>query len=108
MGEENGAGKYNGWANYETWAVKLWLDNEQSSYFYWTELAMQWHGVDGAAGGLARRIEEGVVDAAPLAEASLYSDLLRAALDEVDWLEIAESFLEDVRAADDGPDSTED
>jgi hypothetical protein len=21
--------KYNGWANYETWNFKLWLDNEQ-------------------------------------------------------------------------------
>lgn len=107
MGEENGARKYNGWANYETWAVKLWLDNEQSSYFYWTELAMQWHGVDEAACGFARRIEEGVVDAAPLAKASLYSDLLRAALAEVDWLEIAESYLDDVGAADDGQGSTE-
>ena len=24
--------KYNGWSNYETWAVNLWLDNDQYSY----------------------------------------------------------------------------
>ena len=23
---------YNGWTNYETWAVGLWIDNEQGSY----------------------------------------------------------------------------
>ena len=23
---------YNGWTNYETWAVKLWMDNEEGSY----------------------------------------------------------------------------
>ena len=23
---------YNGWKNYETWNVKLWLDNEQGTY----------------------------------------------------------------------------
>jgi hypothetical protein len=34
--EERG---YNGWTNYETWAVSLWLDNEQPSYLYWREQA---------------------------------------------------------------------
>ena len=23
---------YNGWTNYETWAVALWIDNEQATY----------------------------------------------------------------------------
>ena len=29
---------YNGWKNYETWLVALWIDNEQSSYSYAREL----------------------------------------------------------------------
>ena len=32
---------YNGWPNYETWAVKLWLDNDQGLCEYWRETS-QW------------------------------------------------------------------
>jgi len=28
---------YNGYTNYETWAVKLWMDNEEPTYDYWRE-----------------------------------------------------------------------
>src|SRR4051794_10856032 len=31
--------EYNGWANYETWCVHLWLTNEEGSYRYWREEA---------------------------------------------------------------------
>ena len=31
--------RYNGWTNYETWAVNLWIDNDQGSYTYWREQA---------------------------------------------------------------------
>jgi hypothetical protein len=32
---------YNGWTNYETWLVKLWIDNDEGSYHYWTERARE-------------------------------------------------------------------
>src|SRR3954447_22707483 len=107
MGEKTEARKYNGWANYETWAVKLWLDNEEPSYRYWTEAARDWHGREDAARGLAGQLKEELSESNPLDEPSLYSDLLWAALGEVDWHEIAESYLDEVED-DDGPDSTED
>jgi hypothetical protein len=31
--------RYNGWSNYETWCVHLWLTNEEGSYRYWREEA---------------------------------------------------------------------
>jgi hypothetical protein len=30
---------YNGWTNYETWLVALWIDNEQGTYGMRQELA---------------------------------------------------------------------
>ena len=29
---------YNGWSNYETWTVYLWLSNEADSQEYWERL----------------------------------------------------------------------
>lgn len=36
VGSEQAKG-YNGWSNYETWAVALWIGNEQGSYQYWEQ-----------------------------------------------------------------------
>jgi hypothetical protein len=106
---------YNGWRNYETWAVALWLDNEEGSYRYWRDVAQEiWDESDeseerSVTGGplfsrrevavqvLAERLKEEVEDGNPLADAaSLYSDLLSAALSEVDWREIVENWLADI------------
>ena len=34
--------KYNGWTNYETWNVNLWLNNDQGTYDFIVELAKQY------------------------------------------------------------------
>lgn len=105
---------YNGWTNYETWAVKLWMDNEEGSYRYWGEQAQEaWdESADkhpnqfmdrerNAVSMLAERLKDEhdsqsdhPVFAA--ADGTVYADLLNAALSEVNWHEIAESLLEDV------------
>jgi hypothetical protein len=99
---------YNGWTNYETWAVSLWIDNEQPSYLYWREQAARHrqeapnssevrrgivNAKQGARYNLAKQLKEEVTDASPLCEASMYADLLGAALSEVDWLEIVDHWL---------------
>ena len=91
------AEKYNGWTNYETWAVSLWNDNEESSYRYWREEARR-HAKDSddqsdAIRSLAQQLKEEISDNAPTTEPSVYSDLLNAALSEVNWAEIAENLL---------------
>lgn len=98
--------KYNGWANYETWCVHLWLTNEEGSYRYWREeAARQWReNRDDANENLAEQLESEVDEASPIKEASLFSDLLNTSLGEVDWFEVAEAFLEDVEPDDGGPD----
>lgn len=95
--------KYNGWKNYETWAVALWIDNEQSSQEYARELAEQ-STTDSsisegrtAEGVLADILKQWIEEKNPLAEtATLFTDLLNAALSEVDWYEIAEHYLSEV------------
>ena len=31
--------EYNGWSNRETWATKLWIDNDQGLYYYAKDMA---------------------------------------------------------------------
>ena len=93
---------YNGWSNYETWAVNLWLTNEQASDSYWRErtgeiLAESAEDEDreSALGKLAGEIRDAVEESCSIEGASLASDLMTAALGEVDWHEIAQSWLDD-------------
>lgn len=102
--EERG---YQGWTNYETWAVNLWLSNEEPSYRYWTErAAAAWEKAE--AGGnpyiderdrravmiLADELKEDIENGNPFSdEPSLYTDLLNAAIGEIDWIDIAESWI---------------
>ncbi len=44
---------------------------------------------------LAHQLKEEIMEAAPDMEASVYSDLLQAAFDTVNWREIAENLLAD-------------
>lgn len=93
---------YNGWTNYETWNVALWIDNEQGSYNDSRERAracLEAHDndKDKAAGQLADELKEEFEEGNPLAgQASCFSDLLGAALSAVNWHEIAENYVEEV------------
>ena len=102
--------KYQGWTNYETWAVGLWIDNEYPVYSEVERMATEkaktakddknvkegiWTECEAARFNLADQIKDMVEENNPLAEkADLYSDILRANLSEVNWHEIAESHLE--------------
>ena len=104
--------KYNGWTNYETWVTALWLDNDQATQDYWREVAQEcrdeapaasqvedgiWTISQTARFTLADRTKEEISDGTPVtAEASLYADLLGAALQEVNWQEIAEHWLDNL------------
>lgn len=100
---------YEGWNTYETWAVSLWLSNDWGSYSTCRSLASEarrhavkdsavanglWTHEEAARFHLARLLQELVEEGSPLTEPTLYSDLLRSALEEVDWYQIAGSFLE--------------
>lgn len=124
---------YHGWKNYETWAVHLWISNDQGTHERYLDEAdeqyrdailadldgdrEQW--TEAAARALAEVMEDDIDndDACPvLAGSSVYTDLLRAALAEVDWFEVAAAYVEDIdrneiekdeRPADDQDDAEE-
>jgi len=93
--------RYNGWTNYETWNVALWIDNDGSEA-YWNERAEELikRDADDATYALSKeiqeQIEEGAEDLLKACPSSMYADLLNASLRSVNWFEIAEKFVEQV------------
>lgn len=109
--------EYNGWTNYETWVVNLWMDNEQGSHDYWVNVARHIYEHEAeqpSLGGLgltkrddavyllADRLKNDYEEAKDEIlerlemNSSLWADLLGAALAETNWREIAEHLLENV------------
>lgn len=105
--------EHNGWYNYETWCVNLWLDNEQGSQEYWAEKAKEallaakdtlsanarFTGVEPftveerAALALDDILKEEHEAALPELE-GFAADLLTAAMSEVNWHEIATHLID--------------
>jgi len=93
---------YNGWTNYETWAVNLRISNERSSCEFWTRRTQElladspkeenWRV---AVELLSAELCEAIKDECVIEKASLASDLMNAALGEVDWHEIAQALIDE-------------
>jgi hypothetical protein len=98
---------YNGWHNYETWCVNLWMDNEQGSQDFFREQAKEIYDESDAYGtGLQKRELARFAFADWLKEyhteenrpelTGVYGDLLGAALSAVNWDEIARHYIDAV------------
>lgn len=93
---------YNGWANYETWNVALWMGEDGN---YWAEIAQEvWDDAEAdrsftreerATLTLSDRLKDSHEENTP-SVTGVYADLLNAALSEVNWYEIAEHYIADV------------
>lgn len=85
---------YNGWTNYETWNVALWLNNDQGLQEAAHEIVSEsWDDTYPWKAGEA--LKDFVEEMQPDLGANMWSDLLTAALSQVHWTEIAENFHED-------------
>ena len=102
--------EYQGWKNYESWAVALHIDNDeglQNMVMEWAQEAVAggaehqntkegvWTADESAKFTLAEQIKEFVEDQNPLSEgdSGMYGDLLSGAISDVDWDEVAEHYL---------------
>jgi len=83
---------YNGWANYETWCVNLWLTNEPGTEEDLRMLAQTNTGLSHRADCLRDYVLN--MDP-PLDDSNMFTDLLRSALGNVDWREIIENHEHD-------------
>jgi hypothetical protein len=103
---------YNGYKNYETWLVALWIDNDEGSSDMWRECAenmlqestlvddLTTHAVTKdemwkAKKDLASSLESSFDENQPKLE-GFWADLLNSALCEVDWFDVAENLLSSV------------
>lgn len=94
---------YNGWKNYETWAVKLWIDNDQGQQEFYDEQAEQVLKRARKTQVLTKQ-EAAIYEFANMLKADhkanmpevngVWSDLLQSAIDSVSWDEISRSIIE--------------
>lgn len=104
---------YNGYSNYETWAVQLWIDNNESSSSYWRQIASELYyqhaveqvhfsKVEDAICLLVDKLKESyqyqmetMLDRAQ-GDGTVWADLLNASLCAVNFGEIAKNLMESI------------
>ncbi len=89
---------YNGWTNYETWCLNIWIDNDQYLNERKAELIREvtLHYDDKQAYELSLLLENMVEELKDNAlEVGLLSDLLGGAIGKINFFELAEHYIED-------------
>ena len=78
--------KYNGWTNYETWNVHLWLTSDPGTYESARRIAQT---------GDEEALSDWVEGDVPNEVTGMYPDLVTHALARVNWREVWEALRED-------------
>ena len=100
---------YNGWTNYPTWAINLWQDSTEM----WGETAQNIYN-DAEPTEYGTKIQHARIDLADCiqeyheeqidemtGESGPYTDVMRWAIGQIDWRELAEHAMENIDLEDD-------
>jgi len=96
MPDERG---YNGWTNYETWAVNLHLTNDQDLYHY----VMMFDSADSLKQAITNDVYN-LIDGQSTIDcriALMFRDLLTSSLQSVNWYEIYDGLHEEDESKED-------
>jgi hypothetical protein len=86
---------YNGWTNYETWLVNLWIQNDEDLYSQLHDMVVTVDTLFAAKEILMAWMDNEYDTYVEHAPHGLFQDLLRGALAEVDWYEIAKDWRDE-------------
>ena len=81
--------QYNGWTNHATWLVNLWLTNDE-----YTEHGLRMAVRYGGHEGLKDYVDE-LLDDSGIASDTMWYDMIRSFLSDVDWREIAGHYKDE-------------
>ena len=89
--------KYNGWSNHSTWMVNLWFDNFQFTDDL--EMFERCKSNDDVLDLIAEHIEstvEDYIESSTEDSSGFIQDCIQSTLNNVDYHEIAEQYIQDV------------
>lgn len=82
--------EYNGFTNYQTWAVNLWIMNDEGLYGYWMDEVHRCKSIS----DLAALLKDWLDENNPVHTPGIYGDLMSEALSSVNCFEIAGVLFE--------------
>lgn len=94
--------KYNGWTNYETWLLKLNLDNDEGTYNMMNDFVREWrtgHSIEDEY-ELGEAIKDYLEETFYIEEHQIYKicDVWTTRdWHEIDWPEIAKAYLDETK-----------
>lgn len=90
---------YQGYSNHSTWAVALWVDNDAGLYEERKRVVHNSTPIgcpeSRKRGPVADALKDWIENMMPDLGATLWADLLTAAIGDVDWLELAQMWIDE-------------